>query len=81
MAGYHVKRIEKGSLGMPSKIREETEEFFDAMEQSNPVMALHELSDLLGAIEAFAANYNVTLADLIRMTEATKRAFKSGQRS
>jgi hypothetical protein len=43
-------------------------------------MFLHEMSDMLGAMEAVAAKYNVTLADLITMKEATQRAFKSGHR-
>lgn len=79
--GYHTRKIEKGNLGMPSKIREEFEEFEDAMKQGNPVMAVHELTDLIGAIEAFVANYNFTLTDLLTMKEATKRAFRDGTRN
>lgn len=81
MAGYHLKNIEKGTLGTPSKIQEEYDEFIDAVEQDNVVMEMCELSDLLGAIEAYIENYNLTLEDLIKMKDATKRAFLSGRRS
>jgi hypothetical protein len=80
--GYHIKKIQKGELGHASKIREEYEEFIDAYEQSNPVMELVELSDLLGAIEAYVINhYDIELDDLIRMKDATKSAFEDGTRS
>ena len=79
--GYHTKKIKKGDLGHASKIREEYEEFVDAYEQGNPVMELVELSDLLGAIEAYALNhYDIELSDLIKMTQATKSAFQDGSR-
>ena len=77
---YHVRKIPKGKLGEFSKIQEEFLEAKDAVEQENPVMALQECSDLIGAIEAYAANYNVTLTDLITMKEVTERVFKSGHR-
>lgn len=80
MPGYHVADITKGVLGEPSKIEEEFLEFKDAVDQDNPVMAIHELSDLIGAMEAYAKNYNITLDDLITMTRTTQRAFKSGDR-
>jgi phosphoribosyl-ATP pyrophosphohydrolase len=79
--GYHLKKIEKGTLGSVTKIREEYEEFMDAAEQDNPLMALHELSDLIGAVEAFAKTFNVTLDNLITMKEATQRAFRDGERN
>jgi phosphoribosyl-ATP pyrophosphohydrolase len=78
--GYHVKEIVKAQFGTVDKIREEFEELMDAYEQGNPLMFLHEMSDMLGAMEAVAAKYNVTLVDLITMKEATQRAFKSGHR-
>lgn len=79
--GYHVRQIEKGVLGYHSKIKEEFEEFEDALEQGNPVMALVELSDMIGAIEEYALkHHNITLDQLINMTRATQRAFKSGGR-
>lgn len=80
--GYHAKKIQKGELGHASKIREEYEEFVDAYDQGNPVMELVELSDLLGAIEAYTLNhYDIELRGLIVMTRATQSAFKDGSRS
>lgn len=67
-------------LGTASKIREEFEEFMDAEEQANTVMAVLELSDMLGAIEAYVSRYNMTLSDLIIMMKATQSAFKDGTR-
>lgn len=78
---YHLKTIPKGVLGDFSKIEEEFLEAQDAFEQKNPVMTLVELSDLLGAIEAYVATFHMTLQDLIVMKEATTRAFNSGHRS
>jgi len=77
---YHLKKIDKGILGEVSKIREEFEELVDAIEQDNKIMQMCELSDMIGAIEAFAEKFNLTLDDLIRMKEATKGAFISGHR-
>lgn len=80
--GYHKTKIAKGVLGHASKIREEYEEFVDAYEQGNPVMELVELSDLIGAIEAYTlSHYDIELADLITMTRATQSAFRDGTRS
>ncbi len=79
--GYHKTKIQKGKLGHASKILEEFKEFIDAYNQGNPVMELIELSDLLGAIEAYTLNhYDIELIDLWKMMEATKSAFKDGER-
>lgn len=78
--GYHNAVITKGEYGTFSKIQEEYEEARDALTQANPVMVLLELSDLIGAIEGYAATFNVTLADLLKMKEATHRAFTDGTR-
>jgi hypothetical protein len=79
--GYHNKFIIKGILGNISKIEEEYAEFMDAIEQENSVMALIELTDLLGAIEAFTEkNYKINLEQLIKMTRSTQSAFKDGER-
>ena len=80
--GYHKSKIEKGTLGEVSKIKEEYSEFLDAIENSNHVMALIELSDLLGAIESYTTQkYNIDLKTLLIMTEATKSAFTDGTRT
>jgi hypothetical protein len=79
--GYHKQEIFKGILGDSSKIREEFEEFLDAVEQENPILELCELADLLGAIEAYSIKkYNISLIEIYRMTEATVSAFKEGER-
>lgn len=80
--GYHLRRIEKGMLGEASKIREEVEEFIEATEQGVSVMALVELSDLHGAIEAYLRKHHpsISVADLAAMSSVTKRAFENGRR-
>jgi len=78
--GYHKISIPKGEFGQFSKIREEMLEILDAHAQNNPLMVLQELSDILGAIEAYIEKYNLTLADLIIMKDATARAFETGHR-
>jgi hypothetical protein len=47
-------------------------------------MALHEMSDILGAMEAFLETFYhgaFSLTDLMVMMEATKRAFETGHRT
>ena len=78
--GYHIKKIERGVFGEFSKIKEEFLEAEDSIEQGNTVMTLIELSDLIGSIEAYVSKYNMSLDDLIRMKDATKRAFTDGTR-
>lgn len=78
---YHLRKIEKGIFGHASKIKEEFEEFQDAYDQGNPILELVELSDLIGAIEAYAkSHYDIDLDDLVKMKDATNRAFDSGHR-
>ncbi len=81
--GYHITHIQKGVLGEVSKIREEVEELIDAEAQGARVMAIIELSDLLGAVEAYLEKQKlgVTMDDLMKMAHITKRAFKNGHRS
>lgn len=68
-------------FGESSKIEEEYLEFKDAMEDNNPVMALMELSDLIGAIEAFSKkHHNIGLDSLKKMSDTTKSAFEDGTR-
>ena len=84
--GYHLKPIEKGELGELSKIREELDEAVDAVdahEQGVSVMVLVELSDLVGAVEAYLIKHHpgTTLEDLQKMAAVTRRAFQSGRRT
>lgn len=78
--GYHVAPIPKGVLGEPSKITEEAAEFADAIEQGCTVMAILELADLYGAMEAWLTGYNLSMVDLAKMSKITTRAFESGKR-
>lgn len=80
MSGYHLNEITKGSVGEFSKIREEFEELEDAFCQRNKVLQICELCDLLGAIEAFAKKFDLTLEDLTSMMELTKKSFLDGTR-
>jgi hypothetical protein len=83
MAGYHLTNIPKGILGDWSKVEEEYAECIDSMKQKNKLMALVEISDLLGALDAYVrkqSNESLTLDDILKMTEATKKAFISGAR-
>ena len=80
--GYHARHIEKGVLGEASKVREEVEEFIDAVEQGVSVMALVELSDLIGAVKEYLAKQHPTVGidELIAMSNVTRRAFENGRR-
>jgi hypothetical protein len=79
--GYHTKEIPKGELGEFSKIREEYEELRDAESQECKVLAICELTDLIGAIEAYAqTQFNLSLKDLIQFSNMTKSAFLEGKR-
>ena len=51
--GYHIYEIPRGVYGQFSKVQEEFMEVRDAWEQQSPIMALVEISDLLGAMEAY----------------------------
>lgn len=80
--GYHVRSIPRGEYGEISKIAEEMEELKDAAEQGVTLMVLQEMSDMIGAMRGFLCKHHptITLDDLIRMADATERAFNSGQR-
>lgn len=79
--GYHLKEINKGQLGNVSKLKEEIEEFEDALVQDCKLMAMVELSDIYGALEALAETYNLTMQDLAIFSDITKRAFINGVRT
>ncbi len=83
MAGYHINEIKKGVVGELSKIYEEVEEIKDAEQQGVDIMLLVELSDLIGAVQLYLEKHHpsVQLTDLIKMSEVTQRAFKTGGRS
>lgn len=81
--GYHLVAIPRGELGEISKIREELDELADAMAQDSRVMAAVELSDLIGAIQAFMDRHlpGTTIQDLLTFSAITKRAFQNGRRT
>ena len=78
--GYHNRVIFKGKYGEFSKIEEEMDELKNAIEQNNKILTICEMSDLIGAIEAFAEKQGVTLKDLKDFSDLTKSAFKEGKR-
>lgn len=80
--GYHLSEIAKGELGESSKLLEEILELQDAERQSCKIMAMLELADLVGAIEAYLKKHmpGITFTDLIKMARITRRAFKNGRR-
>ncbi len=79
--GYHLREIKtKGTYGESSKIHEELDEFDEAMEQNNKIMALVELSDIYGALEGLAVKMGSNMSELAKMSCATKRAFNNGIR-
>ena len=80
--GYHLRCIAKQPIGTVAKIREELEELEDAIEQDCRIMALQELSDIVGAIRLYLAyeHPGLSLQDLVTMSDITARAFKNGAR-
>lgn len=78
--GYHTIEIKKGKLEEFSKIEEEFLELKDAHQQSNSVLEICELCDLIGAVELYARKYNLTLNNLILMKNKTTEAFQEGKR-
>lgn len=79
--GYHLREIKtKGVYGQVSKVYEELEEYEESMEQGNRIMAVLELSDAYGALEALALHHGFNMDDLRKMSSATKRAFTDGTR-
>lgn len=80
--GYHLSEIPKGELGEFSKVQEEFNELRDALDQGSKVMALVELSDMIGAVQAYLDNHfpGFTVQDLITFSQITKRAFENGHR-
>lgn len=80
--GYHLATIQKGELGELSKISEELAELHDAQAQSCKIMELVELSDMIGAVQAYLDRHHpgYTVDDLKVMAAITKRAFITGAR-
>jgi hypothetical protein len=81
--GYHLREIPKGIIGESSKLLEEILELQDAELQDASIMALVELSDLVGAIQHYLEKHHAStsIEDLIIMSKITRRAFDNGRRS
>lgn len=80
--GYHLRPIvTEGVYGEPSKIREELEELEEALDQDNRILALCELADLYGALEAVAESLGTSMLEVSQMAAATRRAFQDGSRT
>jgi hypothetical protein len=77
---YHQRKIQKGQYGTISKLKEEIEEYEDAVEQNCVIMAQLELSDIFGALQALAEKYDLTMSDLKVMSDITKSSFRDGTR-
>jgi phosphoribosyl-ATP pyrophosphohydrolase len=83
LAGYHIDIIPKEPIGTAEKVMEEALELVDACKQANPVMALVEMSDLLGAVQLLLESKfggALSVSDLITMAKTTRRAFESNRR-
>lgn len=79
--GYHLREIKtKGIYGQVSKVYEELDEYEESLEQGNRIMAILELSDVYGALEALVIHHGFNMQDIVRMSCATKRAFQDGTR-
>ncbi len=80
--GYHLTEIPKGELGELSKIQEELSEAVDSESQGVKIMTLVELSDMIGATEAYLEKHHngYSITDLLDMSAVTKRAFINGRR-
>lgn len=80
--GYHLDTFPRGELGEITKIQEELDELKDAAKQKCKIMELVELSDLVGAMEAYLNKHHpsTSLEDLMVMSKITKRAFQNGKR-
>jgi hypothetical protein len=77
---YHKNKIDKGIFGEFSKIKEEFQELEDAFEQSDKVLQICELTDLIGAIEEYSKKFDLTIEDLLKFSDKTKEAFREGKR-
>ena len=80
--GWHIDKIEKGVLGESSKILEEVLELIDTEKQNLPIISLWELTDVIGAIEAYLYKHHpsITINDLLNHSRKNSQMFKEGVR-
>ena len=81
--GYHKREIRKGFVGESSKIKEELDELLDAESDDDQVMALIELSDMVGAIQLYLEKHHptITVEHLTKLARKTISAFREGKRT
>jgi hypothetical protein len=77
--GYHTQFIPKGEYGEFSKVEEEFEELKDAwLNRESSVLSVCELSDLYGAMEAFAEiTLHMPMSEVIKFSELTKEVYQN----
>ena len=77
--GYHTIFIEKGEYGKFSKVKEEFDELKDAFEnRESNVLTICELSDLYGAMEAFAEQtLHIPMSEVVKFAELTKEVYQN----
>lgn len=71
--GFHKKEIKRGIYGDLSKIKEELEEAYDALEQNQELMLLIELADIIGAVEGVSKKYGFSLEQLTKFARLRSR--------
>lgn len=80
MAGYHNNFILKHANSSVHKLKEEVEEFIDAVAAGNTIMAQQELSDVYLKLHHLIRDYGLSMDDLKVMADTTERVFESGCR-
>lgn len=77
--GYHTQFIVKGEYGKFSKVKEEFDELKDAWEnRESKVLTICELSDLYGAMEAFANEcLNISMDEIVKFSDLTKEVYQN----
>lgn len=82
MSPYHTREIDRGEYGELSKIYEEVEEVKDAEFQTNPILVLCELADLIGAVDGYVKkHHNMSIEDVLKMAKLNQKAFEYGYRT
>lgn len=79
-SGYHLRNFVKEDYMSAYKIKEETQEFLDAVEQNDKLLQLCEMSDLIQAIEDYAISMGVDFDDLRKFGKKTSNAYQSKKR-
>ena len=75
VGAFHNTYILRHAYNTGEKIIEEALEFEDALQQSNPMLSLYELTDLLGAIDGYTqSHYNLSIDDLLKFSNQVRLA-------